>query len=532
MNDFKNHQKVFLFFVSLFLISLILRGWKITAIPPGMHGDEAEWALIEKELITGQRKEIIGIGRKGIYFDFPTLGFWAQGIFLKIFGVNIFGARISSVLIGSLTVVLFFIFLKIFFSLKIAFLASLLLSFSHYHIAYSRMALSNIWTPFWEVLTFLLLFQGLKKNSWAYLSATGASLGLGLYFHHTTRVLPLIIGGFAILRIFSSKDNERKKYLKQICIISVLGLLVFLPQLIYFAKNPQDICARCGEISIFSHLNEYYSKYQTRSLGIIIIRQFFKNIQLFFVGGDIGYYFYGFPGPMLSPIAILLTFVGSFSLLKNINREINQFIAIWILLIIILGGVLTIDAPSSQRLVGIIPAIFFLIALGIKTIYLQIKKLKTFSFFKSTKITVSTLIISLFVVADFTYNGNVYFIHYIHTQEGWAQREPATAIAKLLTTLPYNSYVYMLRENSWLYFRHGTIRFLTPQVKGEDVIRSDKVIPSQCDKYDYLFYIMPPNSPSAPKLKHHYPHGVEQKFFNPRGNTPWFWTFKVNCKLL
>ncbi|OQX50985.1 hypothetical protein B5M47_02375 [candidate division CPR3 bacterium 4484_211] len=511
--------------VCVLLVSLALRGVRLESIPPGMHGDEAEWGLIERELVFGKRKELIGIGRQGIYFDFPLLGFYIQGLFHKILGSTIVGVRSSSVFAGVLTILIFYLWMQELFDTKTAFISSLLFAFSHWHIAYSRMGLSNIWSPLFEVLVFFLLTKARKTNKLWNITVAGFFAGFALYFHHTARIVPLI--GLAMLGLEAAfHTHNRRFYLKRFfCFLGVV-LLVFSPQLLYYLRYPADICARCGEVSIFSHLPEYFVRYQTHNLLVVLWEQLRRTCRVFFLGGDIGYHFYGYQGPLLSRLSALLFACGFlFAVVKALRGDGGaQLVASSFLLIIVLGGVFTIDAPSSQRIIGVLPLIFAATAYSSHWLLERIKQLRPGGRWAAP------LFLTFFfglLFLDFLQNYQIYFVHYIHSQDGWAQKEPATTIAKYLAQKDSErTYVYMLREGSWLYFNHGVIKFLAPEIQGRDVEDSAAVIPAVVG-HRQVIYIMPFESPSLSKLKSVYPGGHSENFFNPRGNTPWFTVYEV-----
>jgi hypothetical protein len=195
----------------------------------------------------------------------------------------------------------------------------------------------------------------------------------------------------------------------------------------------------------------------------------------------------------------------------------SSFLLIWLLSVIIFGGALTIDAPSSQRLIGMAPALFLMSGMGME---------KILSYLKTEKLKNSLLLITM--ISIFLINYQVYFNQYIHSDAGWAQKEPATAIAKYLLSLGESYQVYMLREeNPILYFHHGTIRFLAPKIQGVDVSENTRnYIPAK-DTHKNFVYILPPNSKFLSLLHQVYPFGQERHFTNPYNGKAWFVGYEI-----
>ena len=510
------NYKFLLCLLPIFLIALFLRFYNLANIPPGVHGDEGEWGLIELGILNGKYREFFSLAQKGIYFDFSILSFATQAIFLKLFGVNILGVRASSAFAGTLSLIPFYFLAKEWLSKRGALLATLCLAASHWAIAYSRLGISNIWTVFWELWSFLFIFKGLKENSRLYFSLAGIFMGLGLYFHHTFKVIPIILIIFFIFLLAKEGKQFFKRILPLTCFL-LMALIIFLPQLIYYWQTPGSFSARIDEVSVLNRVKEYQSKYQTNSVSKILLTQFLKTVGVFFRGKDIGFFFYGYQGPLIDIVSLVLALIGLLIIFVRLMENKSSFLLIWLLSVVIFGGALTIDAPSSQRLIGMAPALFLLSGLGMEKIlfYLKTEKLKN-----------SLLLITM--ISIFLINYQVYFKQYIHSDAGWAQKEPATAIAKYLLSLGESYQVYMLREeNPILYFHHGTIRFLAPKIQGVDVSENTRnYIPAK-DTHKNLVYILPPNSKFLPLLHQVYPYGQERYFTNPYNGKAWFVGYEI-----
>lgn len=500
----------------LFIIffAFALRFYSLSTIPPGIHGDEAEFGI--RELLVNQSPltNLFTIFDPHSLFNYSFLSFWIQGLFLKMFGATVFGIRASSAFAGVATVVCFFYLAKLLF--KNIFL-SLLITFafatSHWHIAYSRLALNNSWTPLFIVLITYFFYKGILEKRKLDFIIAGVVLGLSLYFAQANRAFPLIVFLWSLGMLFNRKESF-KTSLINIFLTFLLAGLVVSPLAYYYAKDMSIFSSRIETVSIFNNLPEYYARYNVDNVYEVILWQFTKTLKVFNIGGDIGFFFYGYTAGLLAPIAGVFAAVGLFLSLLKIKSTRHFVSIVWFFTIIVLGGVLTIDAPSSQRLLAVIPVLFLFIGITAE----QLLRIKSHY--------IKILLVLLFVLNGL-WDYKIYFIDYIHSQAGWAQKEPATQIAYYLKSLGPDWKVYMLRENTWLFFNHGTIRFLNPEIKGEDVDNSLDVIPNKEPTKKNIVYIMPHGSPSLHMLKNVYPKGQERFFFNPIGNTPSFISFEI-----
>lgn len=502
----------------IIFLAFLFRFYNLSSIPPGIHGDEAELTIISQKIINGKYYSFFSYGNTGQFFEISVLGSYVQGFFLRFIGDAITGMRFSSAFAGTLTVLVFFYLSRLYFKNKyVSLFTTLSLATSHFHIAYSRLALPNIWTPFFMVLIVHFLIKGIQKNKNIYSIYSGIVLGISLYFQQTTRVIPFMLLTIFVTKLLSNMKTWKKTILQAIILFSFASI-IFFPQATFYLTHPNIFSPRLNEVSIFNHLPEYFQKYHTTNVVTVILWQFINTLKVFNFGGDIGFFFYGYQGSMVTPIIGFLFVLGLFLAFKKIKDYKNLILLVWFFIIVIMGGTATIDAPSTQRLVGIIPALFLITGLGVEFVYNKLRKKYVI------------LLLSVLLIVSSIWDYKIYFIDYIHSQAGWAQREPATQLAYYFKSLGQNWKIFVVRENTWLYFKHGTVRLLNPNLEGEDYDQLENALSNNVATYKNIVFILPPNSPSLNKLKLLYPQGKTIFFQNPIGNNPSFISYEIYAK--
>jgi hypothetical protein len=113
---------------------------------------------------------------------------------------------------------------------------------------------------------------------------------------------------------------------------------------------------------------------------------------------------FGFPYPMFNSLISPLLLLGLAFALRRWKNASMTFILIWFGLIIVMGSILTIDAPFWPRLVGIVPAAAFLIALALD----QILELGRKNFGAAAGVIITGLIAVLLVTVGYL-NWNLYY---------------------------------------------------------------------------------------------------------------------------
>src|SRR5437899_7576535 len=133
-------------------LSTFLRFYQFPSLPAGLQWDEVSAAYESYALL------LHGTDRWGNPFPvyFPAWGSGQNVLlsylnmpFIAVFGLTAFGERFSSALLGLLTIVVFYAFVKRWYGTRTALIAALLLGTNPWHIMASRWSLeSNLLPPF------------------------------------------------------------------------------------------------------------------------------------------------------------------------------------------------------------------------------------------------------------------------------------------------------------------------------------------------------------------------------------------------
>ncbi len=373
----KLKEKIFFGFLwgLVILLGVFLRFYNLENIPPGLQYDEAYNGLEGLKAWQTRNFKIFypeNNGREGLYINLVGI---AEGFL----GVSNFSVRFISALIGSSTLIIFYFLLrKLSFNRYIALLGVFLMSFSFWHLGFSRIVYRAIFVPFFLIISSLFFFEGIKsiqnKNSLKKIcflfALSGIMLGLGFHTYIAFRIAPLI---FLIILSFVFILNSRnffKNYWLPLSVFIITAVLSILPLFVYFLKNPADLTNRSNAISVFNAPNMSFSKAFATS--------FFAHIFSFFFFGDPNQRHNFNNQPLLPPAWSILMAIGFFISLKII---VNNLIArirkkkkksskffyasllsqsiFWIMLT---PGILSIEGiPHSLRIIGTIPAVFVFI---------------------------------------------------------------------------------------------------------------------------------------------------------------------------
>src|SRR5260370_3218053 len=158
----KDHLLVLL----IIALSTFLRFYQFPSLPAGLNIDEASAGYESYALL------LHGTDRWGNKFPvyFPRRGSGQNVLlsylnipFIKIFGLTVFAERVLSAILGVLTIVVLYAFVKKLYNARTALIASFILGTSPWHIMMSRWSLES------ELLPFFLLL-GVASLSYCYTS--------------------------------------------------------------------------------------------------------------------------------------------------------------------------------------------------------------------------------------------------------------------------------------------------------------------------------------------------------------------------
>jgi 4-amino-4-deoxy-L-arabinose transferase-like glycosyltransferase len=127
------------------------------------------------------------------------------------------------------------------------------MAFSAVNVHYSRMALSNITTPFFWAVCFFFLTRGLRSRKPADWTLAGLAAGISEHFYYGTRLLPFILVSFVVYFLVFHWI-EAKRYVTQLGWL-VLGYLIgFGPLLSYFLTHPGLYYGRGADLMTWSRI--------------------------------------------------------------------------------------------------------------------------------------------------------------------------------------------------------------------------------------------------------------------------------------
>ncbi|MBI5876028.1 MAG: glycosyltransferase family 39 protein [Chloroflexi bacterium] len=444
------------------LIAFGLRAWNVQEMPPIMHGDEGEMGVIARGILSGVTPPLF---EASPFFSLPYVLNYLQAASLAIFGVDEFGLRMLSVIAGTACIPLIYVIGRQGWGVAGGLGAAWLMAVAHMQIHYSRLGFVFIESVlFMLVMMAALAVAGSNKepdNRWSTFAVAGLAMGLGQYFYFASRVMPIVAAPLVLHMLFT-----RRATLRQAIVMAAAVLIAFAPLGAYFATHLDVFIDRVSFVSVLRDDNIAHVLGRPGTLSgdwpLVLATQMNHNLRLFVRGGDAGgFYFQNIPG--LDPIMSILFWIGLGIAASQTPRFASFALVVWFTLGLFFGGVLTIDAPSAQRLTVMLPTTCLFGALGLSAAWNAVASLRVRPV-AAIMWRAGALGVLLSVVAVLTWlNIDLYFRQYANGAQG---REAIT-VARLARAEPEGTAI-VLMGRPVLYSNHGAIKYLAPGITFSD----------------------------------------------------------------
>jgi 4-amino-4-deoxy-L-arabinose transferase-like glycosyltransferase len=483
--------------------ALALRITNVADIPPRVHADEATMGIEARKVLAGTVPNLFSTGSLG--FTYTSYAISAAS--MAVFGNNLYGLRMGSVVLGTLSILLAYLVFKRLFSVRVAALTAFLTAVGFFDIHYGRDGLNNIQATFAALLLFYFALRGIETRRAIDFWIAGLAAGLCFDVYYAARLAPAIIGAYLLYKIISDRAFLRT-YWPGIAVVG-LGMLVFLgPMVPFYARNFDTLVNRTQGVFIFSPgaLRHFaFTNHTTNPLDVLRI-QTINTIEAFNFRGETSDQFAHNGAPLLDYWTSAVFVLGVALATLRPLRSRYFFVAVWFWATLIIGSILTMDPFFSPREVILLPVLFLFPALVI-----DIPWRVTGALFGRRGTYAFAVPAIAFCLLALQANYSDYFDVHVN------KMQPAdfyTVMSRYIGSINdrYRTYLLSPDDNS---LKYATPHFLVPNLEGVDVqTRSLPLplpgIPAEKGVAFIVVSGMPNEAQRLAAIRQAYPRGQEQ----------------------
>ncbi|MBI2596228.1 glycosyltransferase family 39 protein [Candidatus Daviesbacteria bacterium] len=368
-------KKLIIFFLIL-VLAAFLRFYKLNEYPPSLNWDEVSIGYNAYSILKTGRDEwgqILPLSFRA-YGDYKLPGYiYLDTVFIRSFGLNAWGVRLPSAVLGLGIVVFIFLTVKKLINTNLALWAMFTAAVTPWLIILSRIALEANLALFFTTGSIYFLILGFKRKY--FLLASSFFLGLSLFSYNSSRVvvIPLVITA-AVL--FWKKINNIKVALFALGILAIFFITAFPLALLQDSSArykwttilDQGAVLRINELRGSAALPPVLDKLIYNKITYFIpqsLGNYFSHFNpnfLFFNGGS--NYQYSVPGSGLFHLSLLpFLILGIYQIFRK--KENWQFFILGWLIIALVPAAITRDAPHALRALLMIPPFLIISVLGV-----------------------------------------------------------------------------------------------------------------------------------------------------------------------
>jgi 4-amino-4-deoxy-L-arabinose transferase-like glycosyltransferase len=425
-------RKEYVVLIFIFLLAVFLRFWQLGQNPPSLNWDEVSIGYNAYSILQTGKDEY----GKFLPLIFRSLDDYKQPVYPYLtliseyfFGLTPFAVRFTSALLGSLTILVMYFFVKeLIENKKVALLSSFFLCILPWHIQFSRTAIEANVGLFFLILGALALLISLKKQSWL-LPISVVLFAISMYSYLSFRIIAPLIG-FSFFIAYFKKIVKNKIPLIIATVIVCFTLSVLIVDT-FFQKG----LTRFNGSSVFDHFPEKYEQAKSEmnydaKLKINLLRRILHDSPIM-TSLDLverGYlthfsadflFFYldqkHHDAPNVGLLYLwMLPFIplGTYILFTK-NKKVTIILISWILISPLPASV-TWDIPHAIRSITMLIPLQILTAIGVVSFFNYIFRKKMF-------ISLFTLFVfTVFVLFGLITFLHQYFVHLPHEKsENW-----------------------------------------------------------------------------------------------------------------
>ena len=405
---------------AIIVIALSIRLFSLTDIPPNLVGDEADNLLVVYRIMAD-----IGPG----FFELdwkpqPAFSVYMMGWFMGLFGETIAGMRLPSVVLSTVSILVFYAVARQHGVGRPASLgATFLLATGVWYLHFSRSGWENVHVGLYALSAMLSLNAAIKSKrlsiSLLLFAATGLFTALGLYGYTSGRVIIVALLVYLPIAIFLHREDW-KRLLAGYGVTCLTAFVLFWPQLDNALDDWQRFNQRVDVLYVLNENNR--QKFEGKDDFEIIAQQTWNNIRGFILL-DTGISLVGLNGRYIPPrhglldrLTAVLFWVG---LIVSVPRW-RQTILWWIFFIVMIFPVQIpgTGTPDAARAVGAAPIFYLFVALTLDWLF-------ALRFSKSRWATGAVLVAVLALIAYVNVSG---YFDWMERPEAAATRQPAVAV--------------------------------------------------------------------------------------------------------
>lgn len=489
--------------LGLFVAALVPRLVNLAGEPTPFSGDEAAMGLQAVRVMKGELNNMFQSGLQG----HPHTYFFSLAGSFEVFGVSVMAQRLPSALAGAAAVPVLYLLLRSWFGRTVAVLGAAYLVTYHFHVHFSRVAMNNVGDTLFITVSVYLAWRASRTLALQDFALTGLATGVSLYFYVGARVTPLVVMGILAFAVVS-RPRTIPAMLRGGAVAAMSYGVVALPLGVFWLTHQDEFMNRINTVGIFQSgwFDEQLD--QGRSAVGIMWDQAKHSL------GAFGYYKdtspqYAAPISFVERVSLLPLLAGFAVTLFRVRDPRYFALLLTFVLTIVTGNLLTIQPPTSSRMLGSVPVVAAWVGLGLAALsgWLTLGRARP-----------ALVLAAVGLAVLLAYNVHFYFFPY-RTGEYYSDSNTRTATmaADYVKSFPSQTQVYWFGA-PYLFTGHPAFKFPLRDRPLFDVFEGGRIEPrTPAEARGPLLIFLPHRKEELEMVQAACPGGVVQTFRDEAG---------------
>jgi fibro-slime domain-containing protein len=510
---------------ALVLLALFFRLYRIDMMPSGLAEDEAPNILDAIQVLEGQVKTPFASGNWSTSFVFH----YVVASLMRLGLSGFYALKTVSIAGGVLAVLFLYLMARRCFHRAVAALAAFFLAVSSWQVINSRLGYLISVEPFLELVIIYFFYRGMQSGRMLDLVLSGLVTGIGMIYVRPVSLTPVVLALLVLHRVVLSFREFNLAGYVSLSLPFVLGVLVFLPRVIYIRQNPDTAVSRASEVSLLD-------KTRWGDMKQDVVKTVLSNLK------DTALMFNHRAGynrrwnvapfePAFDPVMATFLILGLGYSLSH-WRDPACFLLLAVVVVMLIPPTMSIaldDRPTTWRAVGLVPAIYTFVAIAVHRTWDNLVRS-----WPRGKILLAVGVMVLLSYVGWT-NYRAYFERMANSPDTWYYTGPVeTAIGKYLNRLDRHYQIYLDDDAS----RTQAVRGITYGRADYQVIESLDDVPIRDPIVKDLAFVFVSSATRwswagmaslLPRLQYYYPDGHYQEFEGIDGKVLWA-SYTVNSE--
>lgn len=333
----------FALFTAVLIAAAMLRTIALEDIPYNIYEDEGRQGRYAARMWQDGFPDAFGVG----WNAFGHLSYMVEHIPVQLFGVSRANARLSTALVGVLSLIPAYFWVRRWWGNVVALIAIALLAANHEHVFWSRMAVNNIHQVFVGALMLATFARALRRRAvldWVWF---GYATGLGFHTYHSAKLYPALLGAAALV-IALGMPGFLRRHAAGAVAAAAAALLMIGPLAATMARGWGGYYMNTANRVDLHVLQDAYARGDVANVRAYIYDHVAGCLFSFI---SVPNQHYAFFNAAVAPLFVL----GVGWLLWRWRDPRHVVLLVWLGGILVVGGMITNYPPWIPRLLGFLP---------------------------------------------------------------------------------------------------------------------------------------------------------------------------------